>query len=124
MLLVLIHTLLILPVARYDEALVAQLDDAHRRIWNAVIAIRPPAPMMTYHESFIMRFPELLMYHQQHGNCGITLKYDATLYRWMRAQIGHIRQWKIKSQISTYRKHNETRYMSALQAIGINWVPK
>jgi len=75
-------------------------------------------------ESFIMRFPELLMYHQQHGNCGITLKYDATLYRWMRAQIGHIRQWKLKSQISTYRKHNETRYMSALQAIGINWVPK
>jgi len=64
------------------------------------------------------------MYHQQHGNCGITLKYDATLYRWMRAQIGHIRQWKLKSQISTYRKHNETRYMSALQAIGINWVPK
>jgi hypothetical protein len=116
--------LLILSVALYDEALVAQLNDAHRRIWSAVIAIRPPAPMMTYHESFLMRFPELLMYHQQHGNCGITLKYDATLYRWMRAQIGHIRQWKLKSQLSMYRKQNETRYMSALQAIGINWVPK
>ncbi len=66
--------LLILPVARYDEALVAQLDDAHRRIWNAVIAIRPPAPMMTYHESFII--VGILNATAKFSNCYIRQRSD------------------------------------------------
>lgn len=103
---------------------VLQLDANHHALWEKASTMTPHPKMKSYHNAFIKKYLDMLLYHQQNGHSCVTQSENKRLAFWVHNQKTYLGEYERGVPGNKFGKHNEKRYIQLLNSAGVYYTAK